>query len=296
MISNGIKGFTGRIRPNRRVAIGQKSAKGYPEKLDHFQFRRRVDGYSWEVDTALHRALGEKPQSVDIEFLSDKVGRVFRYGLACFAAKRQLFCYGNGEKASRQVSATGRREEIDCPYRDCEYHIKKRCKPHGTLLFQIPGAGPGIFDFRTTSYYTIGNLEEKLALLEARGVIAGLPLQLRVSPLSVKRQGHDGLTKIYVVDLDWDEGQAGVAREQLAAIRRVSWAPNPSGPAAPNIPDADAEDLEDFASEFHPDSGREPDSPPRLEPGPPPPAPAEGPPSPGLPPLDLPEPPPGFAF
>jgi hypothetical protein len=234
----------------------------HPQKIDHFQIRHKPDGYKWVADPGSVDAFGDKPTVLPIELLSDDPEAVFRSELAVFIGRRRVFCFGDGETASRLDTASGTRSEIACPFGDCEYFQRGDCMPRGNLVFAIPDLGPGIAEYYTKGWNTIRAIQGSLAQLQAMtgGILAGLPVQLAVTPEYVKQKGHDKLRRVYIVNLRFRPEEIRQKAAELARLRATAWH-RPSPVRAPTLSERDSDEIRDLADEFDPESAEDGEAP-----------------------------------
>lgn len=122
---------------------------------------------------------------------------------------RTEFCHGDGVKAERRkMLGTQKIDGRDVerlgdfePYtltpcgRECpDMKAPKRCKPKGALRFVlgVQQSLGGLYEFRTTSWNSIANLQNGLELLQQStgGMLAWIPLFFEISPQTVQpREG-----------------------------------------------------------------------------------------------------------
>ena len=219
-----------------RTSQGGKEFR-IPKKLDHFQVvtRFRGDDGKFVKDTEIHEKVGEAPRELDVVLMYDDPSLNFPHRLTCYAGSR-LYCQGDGEQAERLDSA-GIYQPRACPCplllspEKAEENKGKapsqalKCKPYGCLRVQLPLklSSVGCYGFRTTSQETISNIISMMeAILLRVGVLAGIPLKLRMYPTT--DQTPNGASQNWKVMLDlpdggWaavEEAAKGVVKHRLA--------------------------------------------------------------------------------
>ncbi len=261
-----------RRRITRRLAIGERvpiqgSNKTRPGKLDHFQFRRKVGHKMWEVDTTANERFGGRPTAISVILCNDDPEKVLDSGLASFRSipdgkyKRQvLYCHGDNETAYRLISSAGpERRTLTCDKNECPVFQDGDCKPYGVFHFQVPELGGGIVEFKTSSWNTIDAVEAALEEISGitGGILAGIPVTLVVRPEMVRAKARGGqLTKIYIVDIEYDIREVQHAARMMKDLRSSSTAPRRTGAVeAPPIGEWEEDDHEEFAEEFHDGNG-----------------------------------------
>lgn len=119
---------------------------------------------------------------------------------------RTAYCTGDGETAERLTIVTtikvdgkdvyeyGKAEPYGPCGSACEDFEKRRCKPNARLRFVLAGQENigGCYEFRTTSWNSIANLQQSLSLVQqmAGGVLSWIPLYFDIVPQTV--QPRDG--------------------------------------------------------------------------------------------------------
>lgn len=287
-----IKGLVPTLPERGKIKIGKKGAERTssrgnqfqpPQKLDHFivtTLQRGQDG-NFLPDPDLMRRFGDKPTEIPVRLLYDDPALNFPTRYACFIG-RTLWCSGDGEYATRltdtpkQLSDKARAEprEVACPChrQDPAYQGQDKCKMNGSLSVLIEGAGGigGVWKFRTTSYNSIVSIMSSMAFLRSvtGGVLANIPLKLRVQPKQATAP-HDGSpVQIYFVTLEFDGDIAGlqtiahgialdrakthVSIEHIEEEAKRLLALMP--PANVPLPGDDADDV---VEEFYPEQARE---------------------------------------
>ncbi len=222
--SMSIKGLIPRLPERGHVKVGAlgekrmaKSGREYalPMKLDHFRIttlQRGADG-NFMVDQEVHKLFGERPTEIPIRLLYDQIDLNFSTRYAVYAG-RNLWCSGDGETAIRTSKEPADRPlpepfSVQCPcYRQAPgYSGADKCKPNGRLSFLIDGVSGigGAFVFRTTSFNSVTGILSSLAFLRSvtGGILANIPLRLRVQPKQATNPSDQSSVLIYVVGIEF---------------------------------------------------------------------------------------------
>jgi hypothetical protein len=270
MIKNLCPGLAevGKIKIGMKGAV-RKSAGGTdwqpPQKLDHFlvtTLERGPDG-NYLKDEALHQRLGgDNIKLIPIRLLFDDIGLNFATRYICYYGKT-VFCSGDGETATRlQRDGAWSQRPCPCGRQDPKYagddgkqgpdeiggaNGKGKCKINGILSTLIDGAEMvgGVWKFRTTSYNSVVGILSTLALVQrvTGGRLAGIPLNLTVSPKTTQDPIKGGQVTIQVVGIHYpgsmntlrdtgyqiamDEAKHGISMAHIEeqAIRMLSFTP-----------------------------------------------------------------------
>jgi len=213
-----------------KVAIGEGpepgKGNGYPRKLDHFVFKRKLlrgQEVVWEPAQDIAQAHGEKPTELGIIFLNDNPQEVFRTEYALWTSSGykchgQLVQIEDGERPRYEMRAIRRTqrhpEGEDWPgsykYTDgpqkgqpveacgegCPDLERGDCRPSGDLYFileKFPTFG-AICRLHTSSYRSIRNLSNGLMQIRRLngGRLTGIKAILKASPERVSYSDQDG--------------------------------------------------------------------------------------------------------
>lgn len=254
-----------------KIKIGGKGVKttqsGFllPEKWDHFEIATMLKDKEGRLimDTEMNKLIGEGQRELDIFLCYDDP----RMNMPSFYAKftqSRMECMGNGKIALRRVN--GNKEEIVCKAKQCPDYKAKKCHPYGRLSVILAKANRigGSYVFRTISWNSIQNVLSSMALIRDRGgVLAGIPLKMRLMPMTVMpvEVGHN--VNIWVINIEFagtmDElkvaGEKEVERRLKVGLdMRQIEANNRLSLEAHVIEEAEEESAE-IASEFAPESG-----------------------------------------
>lgn len=215
-----------------RISIGrvvEKNGRRMPEADDGFTITSQVQNWEgWEphpVDTLLRGEGGEdrpwKLRRIPVRLLFDDPDLNLRAKYTMFERSTgRPLCVGDGETCKR-VSLEGM-QSLPCPGpQACAVGMAGHCKPYGRLHVRIDAQEVvdelGSFVFRTTGFNSIRTLSARLRYLHAvaGGVLAGLPLELRLEGKST-RQSHGA--PIYYVDLTLRPGAS--LTQAVATVRK----------------------------------------------------------------------------
>jgi hypothetical protein len=248
MRATSIKGLVPQLPERGKIKIGTKGAKKksqggsefqQPQKLDHFVITTMERGEDDNLvrDEEMHEKYGDKPTELPIRLLYDDPELNFISRYAAYKG-RTLWCSGDGEWAHRLTqNGEYRKIECTCPLADPAYTPKAgeppRCKMNGSLSVLIDGASGlgGVWKFRTTSYNSINNIMSSMMFFRqiTGGILANIPLKLKVSPKNAVNPADQKPVLIYVVTLEYggDSEALQSAAHQIAlnrATTRVSIA------------------------------------------------------------------------
>jgi hypothetical protein len=225
-----IKNLVPRLAERGKVKIGEKgevktSQQGkqfaQPKKLDHFvvtTMQRDAAGRMLP-DVELMRKLspqGGKLKELPVMLLYNDPDVNFQTRYSCYIGNR-LWCCGDGEGAQR-LQQDGKYQPVPCPCLRLEacYTGKDKCKPNGTLQVLLQGVDRigGVWKFRTTSWNSVNSIMSSLKLIQAitGGVLAGIPLNLVLSPKTVTVPGTGQNMVVYVVSLEFPGTEQELAK------------------------------------------------------------------------------------
>ena len=225
MIKNLCPGLMemGKIKIGNKGQV-RKSASGSdwqaPQKLDHFLITTNERGQdnNFMLDQSLHKVFGDAPKSIPVRLIYDDISLNFATRYICYYGKT-VFCSGDGEEAQRLQTDKVTYKTRTCP---CERQDPKfagdvvngqvkagqgKCKINGILSVIIDGAQSvgGVWKFRTTSYNSVVGILSSLALIQriTGGRLAGIPMNMTVSPKTVADPIKGSQQTIYVVGLQY---------------------------------------------------------------------------------------------
>lgn len=268
-LAEGGKIKVGKLGETRKSKSG--GTYRMPVKLDHFLVTKttRDENGDLELDTAVMAALKKdadgQVRSIPIILHADDIEAVFPSTYAMYEGRR-LSCRGDGQEATRwelgkDGRRTGKSAQIPCP---CAFLESGKCKPHGTLhcSIAIPGVAVAgsVHKWRTTSIISvqrmIGSLQQILSLC---GTLRGVPLWLRVEPLTVTPKGAPPST-VYCCHIELRAKDIlAVQRKalQAAQMRRALGAGTDEAYkliVAPPAGDQESvEEQDEVSQEFHPE-------------------------------------------
>lgn len=237
-----------------RVKIGQKGEKiksqygkefQKPEKLDYFKIvtlKRGKDG-NFETDTKAHEVYGEKPQTLKIKPLSDKIQDTIQGGYALYSGKGERMCFGDGRTGNHLIDkSTGEIEQISCP---CKQYEQGFCKKWAKASFVLKGVGGlgGIHTMKIQGKITvpafIGSFKAIYDICQAAGVsIANTELELKLREVQTK------MGKVYSPYFFFP----GTAEELIASAKKLPTIPSTNFGVLTEETD-EAEETENLASD-----------------------------------------------
>lgn len=216
-----IKGLTPRLGECGKIKIGGKGEEKIskygkkmrlPEKYDHFVVTgmKKNENDDFIPDPVIMRILGEKPTVIPVRLPYDDPSLNFPTSYARYETAACL-CRGDGELA---VTAEG--ETVECNPETCPHYAAKKCKATGVLsvmLDDAPRVG-GVYKLRTTGWNTINNLTASMEFIRGltNGILAGLPLDLTLTPKYTTIPGTGKRTVIYMVNLEYRGNFAEMAQ------------------------------------------------------------------------------------
>lgn len=223
--SRTIKGLTPRLAECGKIKIGNKGEvrqkKGgngtyrLPQKLDHFVVTgmAKDENDDFIPDPTIMSILGDKPAVIPVRLPYDDPSLNFPTSYAHYETAACL-CRGDGE-----IAVTSEGETVECNPETCEHYANKKCKATGVLsvmLDDAPRVG-GVYKLRTTGWNTINNLTASMEFIRGltNGILAGLPLDLTLTPKYTTIPGTGKRTVIYMVNLEY----RGNFAEMAAAIK-----------------------------------------------------------------------------
>jgi len=214
----------GKIKIGMKGAARQSKSGGsyqMPQKLDHFLVTTMERGQdnNFVRDSEIMGILGENPREIPITLIYEDINLNFPARFACYNGKK-LACTGDGVQAV-YTDANGGKEIIPC---SCgrqlpTYNGKDKCKLTGTLSVIITGADVigGAWKFRTTSYNSVVGILSSLSMIKTMsgGVLAGIPLVMKLSPKSVTDPIGGNQQTIYVVSIEY--------RGSVQSLREIGY-------------------------------------------------------------------------
>jgi hypothetical protein len=238
-----------------KIAIGRKTAAGYPEKLDHFIFTDPVDPKTkiatpHKVMTESMKELyGDKPREIRVVLPFHHIDEVFYTHFASYPSTSWDCKSDDGVTAIRKLES-GEVKEVPCNYETCEWrwrinNKKQRfttCKPTGLLsvfILDAPVTG-GVWRFTTHSYLSINEMLQTLQMIQSiRGSLQGVEVLLKVRMVQKEIKDDKGGTSkqnVPVVSLEVPYKMKALAdgtgtvygdfRQILSAVRTVNALPD----------------------------------------------------------------------
>ena len=201
-----------------------KSGRRLPEKLNHFEIGTLIKDEEGrvEIDNKMTESLGEDKTEIDISLCYDTPALNFPTFYAAFTQSK-LACMGNG-RAAWQRQEDGERKEIVCNRKQCALVKDKKCKPYGRLSVILTNANRigGTYIFRTTSWNSIRNIISAMAFIQNQtgGILAGLPLKLKLREASTVPNGVGHKVTIYVANLEYAGTMEQLKKDAKEEIKR----------------------------------------------------------------------------
>jgi hypothetical protein len=244
-----IKGIRPKLAEAGKIKIGglgpERKAKGgrtyrIPQKYDYFLITgtERDEKGDLELDTGLMKAMEPdedgQVREIPIVLHSDEIDEVFPTSYAMYSGRR-CACRGNGETALRREikdsAYTGAEKTVSCP---CSYLKAEKgpvCKPNGKLFCSISAPGASVAGavhiWRTTSIISIEQMIGSLMQIKSIcGTLRGVPLWLRVKPVTVEPPGQSAIT-VYCCHVELRSADiAAIQQRALKAAEhrhRLGW-------------------------------------------------------------------------
>lgn len=272
----GIKNLTPGLVERGKIKIGMKGAPRQksggsgtwqaPQKLDHFvvtTMERGADN-NFLPDAEVMNRLGPSPKEIPVMLVYDDIELNFPTRYAMYDGKT-LKCTGDGETARwRNDDGTHMMVQCPCHRQDPAYQGKDKCKITGTLSVIIDGAEVigGVWKFRTTSYNSVVGILSSLAMIKrvSGGVLAGVPMVMKLSPKAVVDPVRGGQQTVYVVSLEYrgsvqslrDQGYATLLAQQTHGAR-IEQIEQQARALLAYQPDPYEIEAEDIVPEFYPE-------------------------------------------
>lgn len=291
MIKNLCPGLMemGKIKIGNKGQV-RKSSSGTdwqpPQKLDHFlitTMARGIDGNFITDDQLMKHISPDGPlRSIPVVLIYDDISLNFATRYICYYGKT-VYCSGDGETAIRlqQDKKTYAPRTCPCGRQDPKYNgdngpagsdavggnnSKGKCKINGILSVIIQGAPcvGGVWKFRTTSYNSVVGILSSLALIQriTGGRLAGIPMNMTVTPKTVQDPFEGKQQTIYVVGLQFagtmdalretgyqialTEAKHGISMQRIEEDARMLLVHNPTAGLGEDLPD---EVIEEFYPE-----------------------------------------------
>lgn len=242
-----VKNLMPRLPERGRIKIGElgekRTSKGgsewqLPIKLDHFKavtMARGADG-NFVIDREFHEKYGDKPTEIPIRLLYDSIELNAMTRYASYAGKSTLWCAGDGETAERISERPGQEAlpqplTVPCICHRAEpgYQGKDKCKLNLSLSFLVEGMGGvgGVWKLRSTSWNTTTGILSSMAFIRSvtGGILANIPLRLRVQPKQATNPNDQSSVLIYVVSIEYpgDIAQLQQIGHQIALERATTF-------------------------------------------------------------------------
>jgi len=254
----------GKIKIGGKAETKTPTGHLLPEKWDHFEIATLMkdDEGRLEMDDELNEIIGKDCKSLDIYLCYDSPSMNIPTYYSWFA-KSKLVCMGNGVVATK-TQEDGSKVEKRCNPKECPVYANKKCKPYGRLSVILADSNRigGVYVFRTTSWNSLRNILSSMSFIRTitGGVLAGLPLTMRLLPMSVVPKDLGRNVKIYVVNIEFSGAMQELQVAAKAEVeRRLSIGMNMRQIESENrklladqVREEAEEEAEDIAAEFAP--------------------------------------------
>lgn len=242
-----------------------KSGRRLPEKMDHFEIGTLIKDEEGrvEIDKKMTESLGGDKTEIDISLCYDTPALNFPTFYAAFTQSK-LACMGNSHVAW-QRQEDGERKEIVCDRKQCVLAKAKKCKPYGRLSVILTNANRigGTFIFRTTSWNSIRNIISAMAFIKNQtgGILAGLPLKLKLREASTVPNGLGHKVTIYVANLEYagtmeqlkKDAKEELKRRKLLGLDIKILEQLQRGGIEEHVREEEEKDAEEISGEFYTD-------------------------------------------
>lgn len=278
----------GKIHLGVKATAKGGSGKQYPKAVAWFEVHGD-DTTPMEAAAAFLDVYGEKPEEIDVVFISNDPKHLPDPWYKAYGGSTGLVCKGNGETALARwdLARDGQRPpgveggtwmttqtkepvrlEIPCLAEECPMMQSKKCRIVMNLQVMLPEVrGIGVWQIDTSSYNTIHNILDNVEMLKIAlpGGIAGVPLKLRRVPMRVHPEGEAKGKTVHVLEL----AQPNVTYNELVEARqavqvKMLEASGEAGPiqgnmlAPPEIVDTETPDNLQEESDVDSDTGEVP--------------------------------------
>lgn len=211
-----------------KIKIGGKSEEkrgGFylPQKWNHFKIATliRDEEGKLELDVAMNEVIGNDCKVLDIVLCYDDPAMNLQtfYSLPYVSREK---CLGDGKTATCRRDKDSKPIEIDCKGRGCARFKSGDCHQYGRLsvILQKANRMGGVYVLRTQSAHTINNIISSMRFLgnSTGGILAGIPLQMRLLPMTVVPRSVGKQITVYVINIEF----AGTRDELLEAAMAES--------------------------------------------------------------------------
>lgn len=225
----------GKIKIGRKGRLVRKEFH-MPVKLDHFIITtlEKSDGVNYDIDEELTNKLNKKLGTeklkeipVVLQYNDPELNFITRY--VCYHGRKR-YCSGNGEKAYRFDSNSGKYNKIDCPcekispeYNGEDGSGKGKCRKSGCLSVVIQDVDivGGAWKFRTCGSNSVDALMGSLFLIKYQtgGLLANIPLSMIIKPKTATNPIDGSNVTIYVVTLVY-KGSLSNLREKAISVSK----------------------------------------------------------------------------
>jgi len=224
-----------------KIKIGQRGEKQIqtsggkkmrlPEKLDHFIVveNKKDSSDKWVLHPVMSK-LGNSPRAIPIRLLFNHWRQNLFTEFRLLNNRGKILCHGNGRKAWRKLEKQEKSEFVNCDPTKCVYFYKNRqdhrgCKWYGVLSCVIDKTDErigSVFKFRTTSEITIQSLITSMVQITSltNGILADIPLNLVIHPITVNPDSTDGSVQVYIVNIEWAGTKEELRKKAIELIEK----------------------------------------------------------------------------
>ncbi len=223
----------GKIRLGIKV---QKAGKEpYPSATDYFV-----------VPPELADQLGQpQPKELEIMFPVEDPEIFAEQWYRAYSFTQGLVCIGDGERCRRKkdtktgVIASHKTEQwewvdnLTCNPQECPEFMNKRCRKVMNLQFLMPNLpGLGVWQIDTSSFYSISNLNNMVAMLQSLGRVSLIPLTMALGAQEVSPLGDKKKT-VHVLQFKSNLTLAEIAKMSLQPAAKALMVPEPDAEQPP---------------------------------------------------------------
>jgi hypothetical protein len=220
-----------------------------------------------QMDKEMTESLGEDKTEMDISLCYDEPALNFPTFYAAFTQSK-LACMGDGRKAWRRQE-DGERKEIVCDRKQCALAKDKKCKPYGRLSVILTTANRigGTYVFRTTSWNSLRNILSSMSFIrnQTGGILAGIPLKLKLRAATAVPNGLGHRVKIYVVNMEYagtmeqlkQDATTEIKRRRMLGLNMHELEQVQKGAIKEHVHEEAEKEAEEISGEFYEEGGEE---------------------------------------
>jgi hypothetical protein len=205
-----------------KIKVGSKSAKGFPQGLDHFIAFVGEKG-SASAKVFFNKAYsGTKPKDITIVFISEPE-ELIRHKLSRYKGQREV-C-GSLDEYDDQAFDKDVNSIVKCPCKLFDRdNPQSPCKELFSMRFYIPAAGLlGLWSFETHSAISIANIRGAFWFARKKfGTACGIPFKMSVTKNAGIKNGKPTSYPVVSMTIDLEPSQSkkmeGKGKQELVAI------------------------------------------------------------------------------